>query len=293
MDVDEMKLIKEFSGSAPLPDRNQLVPARNRLIVAAAEERTGSAPAMRSRGRRWAWSTGLTVGLAAAISGVLVLTPAGEVGGGAPVANAEAAQVLRSAADAALKLPDAAPRPDQFVYLRSETPDGPREAWLSADGTREGVYVQGGENPGTVPACQGSTYQDSIGTPQEAGNCTPEAGYRPGLPTEADAMLEYLKNPENAKDPNVVSSIRRLATESYMRPESRAALFEAAAEIPGITVVPDAKDPSGRSGIGISFPSPDGTPQLLIFDPTSYAFLGTENYAQLEVAFTDQPGHRP
>lgn len=293
MDVDEMKLIKDFSGSAPLPDRNRLMPARNRLVVAAAEERTGSAPAMRIRGRRWAWSTGLTVGLAAAISGVLVLTPAGEVGGGAPVANAEAAQVLQNAADAALKLPDTPPRPDQFVYVRTETPTGPREAWLSADGTRESVYTQDGENPGTAPACEGSTYQDSAATPEETGDCTPEPGYNPALPTDADAMLEHLKNPENAKDPNVVASIRRILTESYVRPESRAALFEAAAKVPGITVVPDAKDPSGRSGIGISFPSPDGTPQLLIFDRDSYAFLGTESTAQLELYIADQPGHRP
>ncbi|MER7011028.1 CU044_5270 family protein [Saccharopolyspora sp. NPDC000359] len=293
MDVDEMELVKHFKGSAQLPDQQQLAPARHRLIAAAVEERTGTAPARLGRGRRLVWPTAVTVGLAATISGIFALTPVGEVGGQTPVANAEAAQVLQSAADAALQRPDTPPQPDQFIYLRSETLTGPREAWLSADGTREGLYVEGDGAPGKLPGCSGSAYQESPDTPADTGRCTPEPHYDPSLPSDPDEMMYYLQDPERARDPNAVGVIRQLLTESYMRPEAMAALFEAAAKIPGVAVVPDAKDPSGRSGIGVSLPNPDGPPEVLIFDRNSYAFLGTQNSAQLELYITDQPGHRP
>jgi hypothetical protein len=39
-------------------------------------------------------------------------------------------------------LPAAPPRPDQFVYTGSQTADGPREAWLSADGAHDGLIRQ-------------------------------------------------------------------------------------------------------------------------------------------------------
>ncbi|RKT84073.1 hypothetical protein SAMN05421805_11952 [Saccharopolyspora antimicrobica] len=300
MDVDEMKLIKEFGDSTPLPDRRQLLPARNRLVVAAAAERAGSAPAKRSWGRRWAWPTGMTVGLAAAISGVLALAPAGEVGGGAPVASAEAAQVLHSAADAALKAPFTPPRPDQFVYMRAENVYGTHESWSSVDGTHDGRYAQYGEEPGTHPGCRdgkAAVYKGPEPIPGEFESCTPDPRYIPDLPTDADAMLAYLKEPGHTRDPNSAyhmgEAVRHLISRQYMRPESRAALFEAAAKIPGITVVRDVADPSGRPGIGISFPSSDGTPHMLIFDRDSYAFLGTEFEARMEYAIVDEVGQLP
>jgi hypothetical protein len=88
-----------------------------------------------------------------------------------------------------------------------------------------------------------------------------------------------------------------LASESYLRPQSRAALFEAAAKIPGLAAVDDVNDAAGRPGIGISWSTANkGKPgnMILVFDPKTYAYLGTsDGDAVLETAIVDKVGRRP
>ncbi|MEV5542448.1 hypothetical protein AB0L13_37060 [Saccharopolyspora shandongensis] len=70
-------------------------------------------------------------------------------------------------------------------------------------------------------------------------------------------------------------------------------MTEAAAKIPGITVVRDAKDPSGRPGNGISFPVPGPAEEMLVFDPVTHAYIGSTFEAELELVIVDQAGQRP
>ncbi|MGP4021508.1 CU044_5270 family protein [Saccharopolyspora sp. 5N708] len=297
-----MKLISEFRKSTPLPDQQRLVSARNRLVAAAVKERSvGAAPSVRLRRsrRRFVWPSAVTVGLAAAISGVVTLAPFDEAGVPAPTANADAVQVLHNAAAAALKLPDTPPRPDQFFYSKSQNLYGVREAWLSADGTHDGLVMQYGEPRSLLPGCRDGKKAATKGgefIPGKFENCKPSPHYIPDLPTDADGMLTYLK--KNSRDPNdgyhLGTAIQNMVNESYVRPQSMAALFEAAAKIPGITVVKEVKDPIGRPGIGISFPGSAGTDrQMLIFDRHTYAFLGSEFGATLEMSIVDRTEQRP
>ncbi|MEU4671547.1 hypothetical protein AB0F91_27100 [Amycolatopsis sp. NPDC023774] len=94
--------------------------------------------------RRW--------GLAAAVTAVVSFAPTGDGPLTPPRAVADPARVLHGAAAKALKLPDTPPRPDQFVYVKTQYANGDREAWISADGKHDGYVKQDGQTL-TLPAC--------------------------------------------------------------------------------------------------------------------------------------------
>ena len=77
----------------------------------------------------------------------------------------------------------------------------------------------------------------------------------------------------------------------------RAALLRAAARIPGITLVPDAKDLNGRPGIGVAYGSGEGA-SMLVFDRRTNAFLGEsegEDRGSVDLAsgIVSSPDERP
>ncbi|MET0492324.1 MAG: sigma factor [Actinoplanes sp.] len=91
-----------------------------------------------------------------------------------------------------------------------------------------------------------------------------------------------------------------LLQEQYLPPAVLAALFEAAATIPGTTVVPDAQDAAGRHGIAVSYRT-ELHEQMLIFDKSSYRYLGLREVAaqdgaligttaQLKITVVDRAG---
>lgn len=69
--MDELDLIRERAEAVGFATAEDLAPARARLVAAT---RTG-------RPRRWFWAAGATtIGLAAAITAVVTLTPADRIG---------------------------------------------------------------------------------------------------------------------------------------------------------------------------------------------------------------------
>ncbi|MEE3920575.1 hypothetical protein V2I01_27085 [Micromonospora sp. BRA006-A] len=163
---------------------------------------------------------------------MLVLAP-DRIGGSAP-ARADARQVLRDAAVAALRLPDVEPRPDQFVYTRSQGGRELRESWASVDGTRDGLVV---EYPPGAPGVRAPGCRDGRAKMYRAGSlpgtepCVPEPP-DPAVPTDAAAMRAYLDKRRSGEPSDVnaaAKDVMFLLNDSYLRPRSRAALFEAAA----------------------------------------------------------------
>jgi hypothetical protein len=62
---------------------------------------------------------------------------------------------------------------------------------------------------------------------------------------------------------------------TYLPAETRAALYELTAELPGVELLGEVRDPVGRAGIGVAFTdSKDRTRRELIFDPRTSALLG-------------------
>ncbi|QKV73309.1 CU044_5270 family protein [Amycolatopsis sp. Hca4] len=292
--MDELDLIRDRAETVGFAPAEHLAPARERLLAAARGER-------RHRSRRWVWLGGASVGLAAAITAVVTLAPADQVGVGPAVAHADPVKVLTAAADTALKDPGKPPRPDQFLYVKTEYTIPPnREVWLSVDGTRDsliGSAKEGGCRNGKAPM-YGTNDPRAEGTLQD---CTPKTIYRTDLPTTADAMLAYLygKEADRAGRAGYIGkAVYTLAYEQVLQPASYAALFEAAAKVPGLTALDHVTDGAGRPGVGIEFPvssgsSPKAQPIVLVFDATTYQFLGTTDSAVTVKTYVDAVGQRP
>ncbi|MEU8636384.1 CU044_5270 family protein [Amycolatopsis sp. NPDC048633] len=275
--MDELDLIRDRAESVGFAPAEHLAPARERLLAAARGDRPHGS-------RRWFWAAGASAGLAAAITAVVALAPADRIGIGAGVAHADPVRVLAEAAGVALREPVTAPRPDQFLYVRTESPGKrTREIWLSVDGTRDGLI---GDTP--VPGCH------------RGRDCRPAPAYRTDLPTTAGAMLAYLRAHDNGKDGNVNSLAKNVVTLAYERaltPASYAALFEAAAKVPGLTALDHVTDGAGRPGVGITWTNPADPPggklEVFVFDATTHQLLGTEQSAVTVKTFVDEAGQRP
>ncbi|HET6710826.1 CU044_5270 family protein [Amycolatopsis sp.] len=292
--MDELDLIRDRAETVGFAPAEHLAPARERLLAAARGER-------RHRPRRWFWIAGASAGLAAAITAVVALAPADQVGVGAGVAHADPVKVLTEAANTALKEPVKPPRPDQFLYVKTEYPDHrTREVWYSVDGTRDGLIGDskvGGCRGGKAPM-YGTNDPRKEGTLED---CVPRPVYRTDLPTTADAMLAYLYAAAGDRKGDVNSlgkDVYSLAYEQVLQPASYAALFQAAAKVPGLTAVDHVTDGAGRPGVGITWPVPPGSapkakPVVIVFDATTYQFLGTPESAVTVKTYVDEVGQRP
>jgi hypothetical protein len=189
-----------------------------------------------------------------------------------------AASVLHRAALAALRLPARTPQPDQFVYV--EWANGVRtrqlyQAWLSVDGTRNGLIRSGGRSS-VDPGCH---HGHQVG--QHGYSCVPAPAFLPGMPATPRGVLRYLEKTYGLRLGTGKKSLDRLGTTidgllsfTYLLPWQRAALYELLAQTPGFTVVPHAADVIGRQGIGVSWALPRGGDIVIIFDRRTYAELG-------------------
>lgn len=282
------------------------------------DDRTATAPA--PRGRRLRRLLTVTAVAAATAAVITVALPTGDgdrergFGGSA---SREAVALLENVALAAehRKAPDGI-RDDQFVYLRSKTAhmregvDGKvrmepihlREVWLSVDGSRAGLLREDNEN-GTMKL-----------DPQTGGNDA-STTYRNlrTLPTDPGKMLTWLREHSDggrSEEQQTFVLVGDLARESLMPPDVAAALFRAAARIPGVVVVPDAVDATGRRGVAVAR-TDQGSRAELIFDRKTNMYLGervvqtvdvpgstrkggvTGTTAVLQRAIVDKVGQRP
>ncbi|MFE9428054.1 CU044_5270 family protein [Kitasatospora sp. NPDC006697] len=265
-----------------------------------------AAPVRRPR-RRLAWAA-LPV-LAGGLALALVL-PSG--GGPAPTAGAQGAPagvgtpgsataLLERVADVAAAQPVATVKDGQFAYVKSlvqysmvatDSSMVPvrvtlgklrsRQTWTSADGSRPGLILDpDGPQPKAVT--------DPVRHPSMAD---PTPDFVAALPTDPDALLKliYAAGPtEQAKGPDqqAFAKIGDLLRNQVAPPAVSAALYRAGAKIPGVTLVEDATDASGRHGLAVAEQVGD-LQQQWIFDPVGYAFLGDR-----EVVTTAGPWGKP
>ncbi|WP_052744839.1 CU044_5270 family protein [Micromonospora sp. HK10] len=210
-------------------------------------------------------------------------------------------QVLGPAAETAARGPDVLPRADQYLYLREVGRDGRvnAERWYSVDGTRDGLGFNRESNGMARFLSAGCRNGRYISGTEKGEACTPMPAYLPDLPTDAGAMVRYLNqhnahlnnDPAQNKTNGIAKDMWQLATSRYLRPAQRAALYQAAARIEGITVVEGAVDATGRKGTGVSWRFGKDT-VMWIFDPVSYAYLGTGTDTTVQ-AIVDEVGQRP
>ncbi|MBG0828886.1 CU044_5270 family protein [Planomonospora sp. ID67723] len=228
------------------------------------------------------------------------------------IAPVSASEVLDRAASAATRTgTDLEPRDDQFVKVESETMYGAfsgnatnaetgetvpearhlyrtkRTIWQSADGSRDGslriehlepraypgwpIPEEAHREAGTVemlrlPACEPPP--DFLRTDYAALK---------RLPADAEGMRAHLYEGDrggNSEDEAAWTRVGDMLRENYLPAAQRAALFQAAATIPGVDAVRDAEDAAGRRGIGVGRVDAGGIREDLVFDPATYELLG-------------------
>ncbi|MFZ4301671.1 CU044_5270 family protein [Streptomyces cinereoruber] len=291
------------------PERNRDLRHAVLRSALAADGGAGPSPARRTRpGFRLGWIAAPAVACAL-VAGVVVLAP-GEAPGGSPgrgsvgqPAPSEAVRLLSHAALAAAAAAAPEVRPGEYVYVKSlvayagrDAGGGPavlpparaREVWLSPDGSRPGLLREAGaadtplgsrapvyelDRPGAVPR------KTSLGA--EAPSVTnPTHAYVAALPTDPEALLRLVREQTRGSggsggdaDQRAFTAIGTLVAETWAPPEVTAALYRAAALIPGVTVLPSATDAAGREGVAVARTA-HGEQTQWIFDRTTSAFLG-------------------
>ncbi|MFJ2811098.1 CU044_5270 family protein [Kitasatospora sp. NPDC087271] len=250
-----------------------------------------------------------------------VAAPVIQVSAGDTAGLAGAVERISLAAAAA---PDLVLRPGQYVYIESTVshPTGTidaasgtskvwvekphqRQVWHSADG-RTGWLTEEGKSPEG-----GKALESGSGAYLNA----PSYDYVRTLPTDPQELLQKIyaetKGSGNGPDQEAFVTIADLIREQAVPGKLAAALYQAAARIPGVVLLDSATDAAGRTGIAIARTNTvTGSRDEIIFDRSSYAFLGersvqvtaasgvepgtvTANTAVLKRAAADAPGRQP
>ncbi|SHN47664.1 CU044_5270 family protein [Cryptosporangium aurantiacum] len=200
-------------------------------------------------------------------------------------------------------------RDDQFIYTEMKvrsilarrksdgqptTIDDDSQYWESADGSKPGWNISADK--------RGHRQGGPTAANPEPNLESPTYKYLTTLPTDPDVLLARIRaavaQTEGSKPDAVVDMdqaaftiIGDLVRHGPLPPALGAALYRAAAQIPGVQLVPDAVDAAGRHGIGVvrrstalaALPSEGGTQSRLdpvyemewIFDAKTYSLLGT------------------
>ncbi|MER5351529.1 CU044_5270 family protein [Kitasatospora sp. NPDC002551] len=318
----------ELDRLVPGPARPELSADRHRLLRGhLMSEIRETKPARARRGRLgWVAVPALAGGLALAVvlSGGGAGTPAppqqaqqqstgGTTLNAAPVG---AVQLLTQAADTAAGKPDPKAGKNQFVYVDSLVafsslnmatgeskvdPAHRRQIWLSVDGSRHGVLKEErGDGkaiapektkPGDpAPRTDGGMWLDPNAKP---GLNAPTYAYLATLPTDPDALLKKIyaetKGMGPGPDQEAFVTIGDLLREQLAPPAVSAALYRAAAKIPGVTAVDDSVDASGRHGVAVAREN-GGIRTEWIFDPKTHEFLGERTVVAAEGNELGKPG---
>ncbi|MER5852606.1 CU044_5270 family protein [Streptomyces sp. NPDC002012] len=301
-----------LTGLLPPPPVPGLVPDRELLLKeallqkAALVEPPGSLITWASH-RRLARFAAPAVACALAVGGVMVVnftdTPGRgttAVKDGSATGAPEAKQLLDRIALAAAGAKQPMVRADQFVYIESEVsyaaqsaaggpvtmaPAHTRQVWSSADGSRPGLLREKGEPDSRLdddaPVYHldgpGATPRPSTPHKKRPSISDPTHKYVAALPTDADALLKLIRNETRGQgqdpDQRAFTAIGDLLAETWAPPQVSAALYKAAAKIPGVTVIHAAADATGREGVAVARTA-HGQQTQWVFDRSTYAFLG-------------------
>ncbi|WP_018252662.1 CU044_5270 family protein [Salinispora mooreana] len=294
------------------------------------EQPTPIGPAFRDSPRRRSpqvWQLGLA--MLALVGAAAIVTGAWHSPSSPPIqaATPQAAAVLTNAALVAQQSTTAALQDDGYVFTETvssypaqvEQPDGSfkvvREApvvtqvWLPLNPNQGGKQRQRSQKGNAdwepwavIDPCPQK--QDRVQSNNSFSSCR-SGVLSADFPTDSAAVLAWLRGDGSTDEPNPqpsssgpISSSDFLALEkarelllagTYLSPQQRSLIYKALAQIPGIVAIADVQDGAGRPGIGISA----GGSEALVFDPTTYTFLGTTSSAVMRQDATTRRAEVP
>lgn len=186
-----------------------------------------------------------------------------------------------------------------------------REIWVAANGegrlrsesTGEAEFLtprdeQAWKAAGSPPLREGSVSDDRFPGGDPGGTDLYFESFD-GLPTDPEAMYQVVeersRNQGIALHQQMFDTVGSLLRETNAPPEIRAALFLAAAKIPGVELKQDVTDPKGRPGVALSLVYDPGGRVMrneLIFDAGTSALLAEGQYV-MERSANVYPTGRP
>ena len=242
-----------------------------------------------------------------------------------PTVHRSAARLLSRVASAAATFTPAVANGRQFAYVESQVSFGAdgapapaqtheRQIWLPvADWCAGGLLVEHGQRTRLKFPSSGVSVSAGNGAPATpVREKCPDPGslsdptYRllQSLPSDPRVLLDRIRRLKTgglSPDAVAFGTIGDLIRESAMPPRVGAALYRAAALIPGVTVIRTATDAIGRPGVAVSL-SVRGDQQEWIFDRHTYLLLGEREFvhgilvgktAILDRAIVDRAGELP
>ncbi len=275
-DSPRARTVADLARILPVPAERDL-PAGRRHIVKEhlmTELRTDQPAAHRTarthRPRRTAWTlagTGLLAAAAAAASVVSLTGQPGSTGG-----HITAATLLSKIADVAALARAQDVTDNQFTYIETKVSTGSpygkpapdqahvRQVWIPvANLCGPGLAIENGKSFSISDKPTPDTTANGVHLKCPYRGTVNDPSYRllQSLPTDPHTLLNLIYKETagagQSADQEAFTTIGDLLRESIAPPEVSAALFRAAALIPGVTVVPNAVDAAGRPGVAVSF----------------------------------------
>lgn len=193
----------------------------------------------------------------------------------APLRISPAAKILNKGAAAVRGKHVPAPRGGQFIYVKQ----GSYRAWLSADGTHDGLVVDGGVRT-PLYGCRNGRQRQRPDTTQTQP-CTPHGAYEATMPTTKHGMTAYLtagldgSTATGAVESNALAKQALMTLEfSYLTAGSQAALFESMTSIDGLQVVSAGSGGVPAGDVGVTWAVAGGGSTTVLFDAASYQYDG-------------------
>jgi hypothetical protein len=305
-------------------DRLQTLKGHLTLEYRLAADNRRPTPQRRRVRRPLLAALGAGAALAAAAATALVLV----LSGGQPApASPAAVELLAKVANVAARQPVPAVSNGEFMYVRSDVsyavynngsqkptiePLHERQIWQPvADICDWGLVIEDGQRTSLAPSPDSGP---SLSVKCGQGNLD-DATYRllQSLPTDPRALLDqiYSFDQQNGEgqalgsDGEAFVKIGDLIRETIVPPSTAAALYRAAALIPGVTLIDRVANVEGRPGIAIAWTNSQERYEW-IFDPATLQYLGERDFdlstgtpvvignaAVLQRAFVGKAGQLP
>lgn len=300
--IDELERVRDFRREEPPPGEAARAAARSALARAIAAESGG---VHRPGPRRLPRLRATALAAAALAAAVIVLGLFGW--GGSPAGPSPAAAAVLHRLARLIAAQPLTPQAGQYLYVESvsEYPafDGAgtcetlavdhRQIWIGADGSgliRDSSGPERFSSAADRTAClqadpklrlrSGGTSNDWF-----APDCLPLGPTNDwsSLSTDPQVLLQQMRQIDGGPSTPGEDFVHvgDFLRETDAPPAVRAALYRAAALIPGIRLLGTVRDHDGRPGLGIAYPSQGpypstGSTSELIFDPRTGQLLGEQ-----------------
>jgi len=153
---------------------------------------------------------------------------------------------------------------DSTGYHSVLQPLHPRAVWQSVDGSRAGLLRESGDKNTSLSADP----HPSIGDP--------DFRFLETLSTDPSTLLRMIYAQTGTTSPaETFATIGDALTEQIAPPAVSAALYRAAAMIPGVRVIADVVDVTGHHDIAVALNNPVATNEWL-FDKSSLTYVGQQ-----------------